>query len=272
MLNAVTCSDELIAKFIQQIIDSPYGKNTIIVVGSDHLAMHNMAIDELNKGERRNQFMIYDPRENSGKRIDKVGTTLDNGVTVLSLLGYNAKLGLGRNLLTLEPSLQETFTHFNKMLNAWSKEISQFWEFPKIEENILLDKSKNALKIGKTLYKFPILVRINDALEVNPFFEVKIKFFETVKLFGYLQDFQADEPFLWVDTCARITKFEPLNENSSAKAKYCYAYGQLGSNIHVGALNDNTVITLETLKELVQNHTSDDAKEKQRKEKLSSIQ
>ena len=32
MLNAVACADELIARFIKQIQDSPYGKNTIIVV------------------------------------------------------------------------------------------------------------------------------------------------------------------------------------------------------------------------------------------------
>lgn len=67
MLNAVACSDELITRFIKQIQDSPYGNNTIIVVGSDHLSMHNMAIDELMKGKRRNQLMIIDPRYKRGK-------------------------------------------------------------------------------------------------------------------------------------------------------------------------------------------------------------
>jgi len=270
MLNAVACSDELIAKFIKQIGDSSYGKNTIIVVASDHLAMHNMAIDDLMKGERRNQFVIIDPRTESGQRVDKVGTTLDIGATLLPFLGYKAQLGLGRNLLGEEASLEASFDSFDKILSAWSKEIGRFWEFPKIEQDLVLDTSKSNLKIGTTLYKFPILLRISENLEVSPFFEVKLKFFETAKLFGYLHDYHANDTFLWVDKCSRILALEPEG-NVSLKSKYCYALGKLGADLTMETLSTQKKISVETLNQAL-TLPSEDQKAVQRREHLMSIQ
>mgnify|MGYP003585643333 FL=1 len=271
MLNAVACADELIARFIKQIQDSPYGKNTIIVVGSDHLAMHNMAIDDLMKGERRNQFMIIDPRATSGKKVENVGTTLDIGATLLPLLGYEAKLGLGRNLLGEEASLEASLDHFDAILSAWSKEISRFWEFPKIEQDLVLDTTKNNLKIGTTLYKFPILLRLSDNLEVSPFFEVKLKFFETAKLYGYLHDYHADDAFLWVDKCSRIVTLEPENNNSvKSSNKFCYALGKLGGEITIERLNAEKKLTLDVLNQTL-TLPYEDEKAVRRREGLTSI-
>ncbi len=244
MLNAVACSDELITRFIKQIQESPYGKNTIIVVGSDHLAMHNMAIDDLMKGERRNQFMILDPRQTEAKVVKKAGTTLDISATLLPLLGYDAKMGLGRNLLSDEKSLIEEFFNFDKLLSAWHKDIARFWEFPKIEDDVEIDVKKQMMKLGKTGYALPILLRLSDNLEVSPFFEVKLKFFETTKLFGYLHDFAYDEPFLWVDKCSRLSA---LDEKINTKGKWCMAYGKLGSELTVSHFHQNTRIAFSDL-------------------------
>lgn len=270
MLNAVACSDELIAKFIKQIGESPYGKNTIIVVASDHLAMHNMAIDTLMKGERRNQFMIIDPRLSSAQTVDKVGTTLDIGATLLPFLGYKATLGLGRDLLSEEDSLEASLDAFDKILSAWSKELSRFWEFPKIEQELVLDTTKNNLKIGKTLYKFPILLRLSDNLEVSPFFEVKLKFFETAKLFGYLHDYHANDAFLWVDKCSRLSALASEN-NVSTKGKYCYALGKLGADISLENLNAPKKLSLEVLNQTL-TLPYEDEKAVKRRENLMKIE
>jgi len=269
MLNAVACSDELIAKFIKQIQDSPYGKNTIIVVASDHLAMHNMAIDDLLKGERRDQFMIIDPRLSHGDKIEKTGSTLDISATLLSFLGYNADVGLSRDLLGDEPSLMEEFKNVDKLLNAWSKEISRFWEFPKIAQDLVLDSAKNNLKIGNTLYKFPILFRLSENMEVSPFFEVKLKFFETAKLYGYLHDYHANDAFLWIDKCSRINVLEPEN-NASTKSKYCYALGKLGGNITKESLQTSKKLSLDLLNQTL-NLSFDEDNATQRRENLMKI-
>ena len=270
MLNAVACSDELIAKFIKQIGESQYGKNTIIVVASDHLAMHNMAIETLMKGERRNQFMIIDPRLSSAQRVEKVGTTLDIGATILPFLGYKATLGLGRDLLGEEDSLEASLDAFDKILSAWSKELSRFWEFPKIEQELVLDTTKNNLKIGKTLYKFPILLRLSDNLEVSPFFEVKLKFFETAKLFGYLHDYHANDAFLWVDKCSRLSALAS-ESNVSTKGKYCYALGKLGADISLENLNAPKKLSLEVLNQTL-TLPYEDEKAVKRRENLMKIE
>ena len=269
MLNAVACSDELIAKFIKQIGDSPYGKNTIIVVASDHLAMHNMAIDDLMKGERRNQFMIIDPRLSHGDKIEKTGTTLDISATLLPFLGYKASVGLSRDLLGDEPSLMEEFKDLDQLLNAWSKEISRFWEFPKIEQDLVLDTTKNNLKIGSTLYKFPILLHLSENLEVSPFFEVKLKFFETAKLFGYIHDYHAEDAFLWVDKCTRINALGTDN-NVTLKGKYCYALGKLGGEITKETLSVDKKLGLDVLNQTL-TLPFDEEKATQRRENLTKI-
>ena len=261
MLNAVYCSDELLGKFIKTIQDSPYGKNTVIVVASDHLAMHNLAIDTLNKGERRDQLMILDPRTKEGKSVAKMGSTLDIGTTLLPFLGYKAELGLSRNLLSDEKSLIEVFDDFDEQLDAWTKDISKFWEFPKVEDNITMDANSRGFKIGKTFYRYPILLRISDTLEVNPFFEVKLKYFETPKLFDYLKDFKADDTFLWVDKCSRTAV---LGADIDVNGKLCYVFGTLGSALEYENLS-KTRISLEHVKQIIMQESSEDQATQRRK-------
>ncbi len=268
MLNAVACSDELIARFIKQIQESPYGRNTIIVVGSDHLAMHNMAIDDLMKGKRRDQFMILDPRKTEGISVDKAGTTLDISATLMPLLGYKAPMGLGRDLLSEQNSLMQELPSFDKILSAWQKDIARFWEFPKIESDVNIDTKKQLITLGKTRYNLPILLRLNENLEVSPFFEVKIKFFETTKLFGYLHDFVYNDPFIWVDTCSRIGVME---DKISKKSKWCLAYGKLGSvDLNISTINQNTTLSLLDLNTTINQEASEENATK-RRDKLLQI-
>ncbi|SLN65633.1 phosphoglycerol transferase I [Roseovarius albus] len=57
ILGAVSCSDQLIAKFIKDTLAGPEGENTVIAVVSDHLAMRNSATDTLKKGDRKLLFL-----------------------------------------------------------------------------------------------------------------------------------------------------------------------------------------------------------------------
>ena len=127
----------------------------------------------------------------------------------------------------------------------------------------------NNLKIRTTLYKFPILLRLSENLEVSPFFVVKIKFFETAKLFGYLHDYQTNDAFLWVDKCSRTAALD-LDNNVSAKGKYCYALGKLGGDITIDTLNADKKLTLDVLNQTLI-LPSEDEKAIQRREKLSTL-
>lgn len=60
-------------------------ENTVLVIGSDHLAMPNDATEKLNTKERHDSLMILDG--DRAMTIDRAASTMDIGPTILYLLG-----------------------------------------------------------------------------------------------------------------------------------------------------------------------------------------
>ncbi|PPS57895.1 hypothetical protein CRX72_07850, partial [Pantoea sp. BRM17] len=60
---------------------SPWFKNTVIVVSSDHLAMNNTAHPYLTKLPRRDLFMVIRGDRPQAEVRDAPRSTLDNGAT-----------------------------------------------------------------------------------------------------------------------------------------------------------------------------------------------
>ncbi|MDV3469988.1 phosphoglycerol transferase I [Stenotrophomonas sp. C3(2023)] len=101
LLNALKCSDRLISQLVDRIQASPYGKDTLIVIASDHLAMPNDLSHVLARQEQRENLLLFlgegiEPRSLQAEH----GSTLDSGATLLSLLdpAINS-IGFGRSLL-----------------------------------------------------------------------------------------------------------------------------------------------------------------------------
>jgi phosphoglycerol transferase len=90
-----SCSQEHIAALIEKIKASPYFKNTVIVVSSDHLAMKNSAWDYLNKQDRSNLFFVLRGDQPQQETLAVKRNTMDNGATVLDILGGDNFIGLG---------------------------------------------------------------------------------------------------------------------------------------------------------------------------------
>ncbi|MFO7814645.1 MAG: sulfatase-like hydrolase/transferase, partial [Halanaerobiales bacterium] len=126
ILNAVKVTDLLITDFVKDIMNSEYAKDTVIVIASDHLAMRNTAFDTLEKGKRRNMFMILSPERENPLKITKRGSTLDIGPTIMPFLGFKTKLGLGRNLLDEHISSYE-IKKIHDNLISWKEDIQYFW-------------------------------------------------------------------------------------------------------------------------------------------------
>lgn len=99
MLAALHCSDRLIARFVERVRTSPWGGDTLVVVGSDHLAMPNDLADVLATRPRENLLLVLGPGIAPRQVRAAAGSTLDSGATVLSLLGGGGRLGFGRSLL-----------------------------------------------------------------------------------------------------------------------------------------------------------------------------
>lgn len=222
ILNAVHCSDRLIAQFIYKIQHSKYADNTLIVLSSDHLAMKNTATELLEKGNRKDLLLIFDPKNRVHKEINKTGSMFDVGATLLDHMGVNTALGLGRNLYK-DNSLSAQFENFNNKLPTWRDEILDLWQFARLGPSYLVDLNNMHVKIGEQSYKIPILLKVNKNRTVIPFFE----FYSPKQMIDYLKDFSETQKFIWIDNCRKINQVFDLNMSANG----CLVQGSLSGAI-----------------------------------------
>lgn len=218
--SAVTCSQQHIARLIARIKASPYFKNTLIVVTSDHLAMNNTAHQYLIKQPRRDLFMVIRGDRPQAEVIDQPRSTLDNGATVLDILGGDSAIGLGRSSLA-GLTLAGQLTDFQNHINRWKADIIQLWNFPKKLDRFVIDQAKNSFSFSGATFRLPILFRVSDN-HVEPLPEGEY----SAPLRYQLADFTAGEKFVWVDRCFRMARL--WKPELAISTDLCVAMGQLG--------------------------------------------
>lgn len=224
ILNAVAASDRLLTSFVRRVLDSPQGRETVIVLCSDHLAMQNGASERLSQGERRNLFMIIDPLQPGHVRVDAPGTTLDIGPTVLHALGYRASLGLGRDLLAGEPSLSQSLPDFNAALGKWRASISGFWGFSALEE-VRVRADEKSIDAGGTTISAPALITFDDRRQPEVFFEANPR---QKRLSEYVYGLPLAAPFIWVVDCERSREYAPPSGQVTGRG-LCVVAGRRGA-------------------------------------------
>jgi phosphoglycerol transferase len=158
--SAVTCSQEHIAALVEKIKASPWFKNTVIVVSSDHLAMKNSAWDRLNKQDRSNLFFVLRGDQPQQEVIATKRNSMDNGATVLDILGGDNFIGLGRSTLSGQ-SLSEVFLNMKDKILAWKPDIIRLWNFPKEMKDFTVDRDKNTIAFSGSSFRLPLLVRVS---------------------------------------------------------------------------------------------------------------
>lgn len=214
MLNAVHCSDRQLASLIRRVMNSDAGKNTVIVLASDHLAMRNTATSLLERGERHNLLMIFSPFHPQGQRVDEPGTTLDTASTVLPFLGFSGEVGLGRNLMQIDEQQRADRAVIQHKLDAddsWRDIIGGFWGFPGLEQGLQIDPQLQQLAIAERSMKIPALLVIDENLEAVPYFE-----FDNQWMQQSLADrFHSidDHLLILVDTCRNAGKVASVPDN-----------------------------------------------------------
>lgn len=191
--SAVSCSQENIAEFINKIKASPWFKDTVIVVSSDHLAMNNTAWKYLNKQDRNNLFFI--------------------------LRGDNF-IGLGRSSLSGQ-SLSEVFLNVKEKVLAMKPDIIRLWNFPKEIKDFTVDRDKNMIAFSGSHFRLPLLLRVSDK-RVEPLPESEY----SAPLRFQLADFAPRDNFVWVDRCYKMAQlWAPALALST---DWCVSQGQLG--------------------------------------------
>jgi phosphoglycerol transferase len=218
--SAVACSQEHVAALIEKIKASPYFKNTLIVVSSDHLAMNNTAYKYLNKQERDNLFFIIRGDKPEAKLIPVKRSTMDNGATVLDILGGDNYIGLGRSSISGE-SLSSVFMNIKEKILEWKPDVIDLWNFPKTITEYAIDQKKNTFSYSGAHFKMPLLLRISDN-KIEPLPESEY----SAPLRYQLADFAAKDKFIWVDRCFKMARL--WDPQLALSTGLCVSQGQLG--------------------------------------------
>ena len=218
---AVACSQEHIARLIERIRATPWFKNTIIVVSSDHLAMNNTAWKYLNQHDRSDLFFMLRGDDNSSKVIPVKRSTLDNGATVLDALGGDNFIGLGRSSLS-STSLAATYLNIKEKINEWKPDVIKLWNFPKAIADYQIDTVKNTFSFAGVHFKLPLLLAVKPN-KIEPKFDVYL----APPLKQQLADFAPEEKFVWIDSCFKMGSV--WDEKLALNRGMCVADGTLNS-------------------------------------------
>ena len=240
MLNAVACADRLVADFVEKIRQSSWGRKTVVVLLSDHLAMKNRATYLLKKKPRRDFFLILDPTQNRREAINRPGTSLDVGTTLLHILGFQGRLGLGTDLLAKEeiPSLVTKTPNLDTLLAGWRKYFLALWEFPAFNEPLMIDGEKHRLLAAGKSYPLPLLITGDNNLKATYYYGSEYK-----SLLQYLLDQRADTPFLLAEPCSSMW----FLAGAGTKPGYCIASGKPGGTIQVKKVQEALHVSPEQL-------------------------
>lgn len=219
---AVACSQEHIARLIQRIQATPYFKNTIIVVSSDHLAMNNTAYKYLNQHDRSDLFFMVRGDNVSSKVIPVKRSTLDNGATVLDAMGGDNFIGLGRSSLS-STSLAATYLNIKEKINEWKPDVIKLWNFPKVISDYTIDTEKNTFSFSGVHFKLPLLLSVMPN-KIEPKFDVYL----AAPLKQQLAKFAPDEKFVWIDRCFKMG--DVWDKKLELNPNLCVSEGTLNSS------------------------------------------
>lgn len=125
MLNAVACSDRQVAEFVQSLKEKA-PDNVVFVVASDHFLVAGDTSALLQKSKNRENLFMVLGKGLEPRVIDRNSTTLDIAPTLASLLGTPMEaMGLGRNLLSAQPTLTEKFgrSRFYSLIPGWRRSL-----------------------------------------------------------------------------------------------------------------------------------------------------
>ena len=236
ILNAVHCADKMAGDFIRHVKGSEAFEDTTLVVLSDHLAMRNTAWSKLQRGERRNLFMIFDS-DIDPYYVYKPGSLLDVMPTVLNFTGFNIDAhGFGRNLTRSLSSLVEVTNSTDDYLKGHRDFLLSLWSFPQLDNGIMVDLKNKKLIFEDRYIRYPAILVMDEKFNIT---EIKFDFFSARSLKDHLMTLEMEQLFLWIDECSKtgaetISKYENFNGSD-----YCMLWGSLGkAEFGLAYLND----------------------------------
>ncbi|PKE30153.1 phosphatidylglycerol--membrane-oligosaccharide glycerophosphotransferase [Rahnella sp. AA] len=231
-LSAVACSQQLLAAFIDKIKQSGYFDNTIIVVSSDHLAMNNTAYNILTKQNRKDLFFVIDGRNPVGDLNAAKRSTLDNGATVLDIMGGDNYIGLGRSGISAT-SMTAQFLNIDDKVNAWKPAVIKQWGFPNSIKNYTVNNKDSSFTFSGMTIKTPFILKVTSD-KIEPMFDVYL----STPLKKQLAGLATSDNFVWVDKCYEMGRV--WAPELSLNTGLCVASGNLGAKPSIVQVSGET--------------------------------
>ena len=240
MLNAVHCSDYLLAKFISDLKKEPQWDNTIVMVMSDHLAMRNTVVDKLEKNQRLLTGFILNSQMKNQKLTEPmyhvdIPTTLLDIMEVSHnhnfLMSHSLFKRLGNNIHPPTPfdspqefkklkaqikSMQKSFFMCKESINFQTQDNINFIEFGN-DKLILNDKGHTQLN-GNKIY----LINTNQDGEI-----VSAKYINKENLSEYIySENDGLSLFITQNSTLNNTQFQSLNNGKKNKNQWISYLGK----------------------------------------------
>lgn len=232
-LASIACSQEIISRFIRKIQASKWGAKTIVVLSSDHLTMANDATFLLpeNSSERHDLFAIFKGQQPRMPAVNMRRSTLDNGATVLEVLGGAKQIGLGRSSLS-QPSLSTAFSSFSRKLEEeWMTNILALWKAPKKVAEYVFSPQEGTVTFDGTAYTLPFML-IFQGDEIYPMLEN----YQGLRA-AYLA-LSEGAKFIWIDRCYILALLQETPTPLTHSPQWCIARGYYGGSVQNRPLGD----------------------------------
>lgn len=226
LLDGVRCTDRHVAGLVRHIRNSPAGANTLIVIGSDHLAMRSRTADTwLRDAHRRNLLMVLTP-DGRAQAVDKPGSTLDVAATLLGLVSDVHAVGLGRDLRASGTTLAQDKPNLDRFLKRQARFLATLWQFPSLADGATLRPAEGKIQIDARSVDLPVLFLLDRELAVQDLvFPGRHDFFG---LSAYVARLPARQLFLWIDRCAELGWLASSRPDRT-DTRFCQAAGSTGS-------------------------------------------
>jgi phosphoglycerol transferase len=224
LLTAYACADRLVADWIADLRSAGLLDNTVVMISSDHLSMPNDVWDRLQGLERRN-FVLVVGDDIAPAVVDRAGSLLDLGSTLINLIGFDVPgIGLGRDLLADPADQPHPIPDIEAAIRDSRGYISSLWSLPNLPRAVAVDISTRQLQMGDRSIAIPALMLFDGAGRTTA---IQFDFYETLPLWTFATRMEAGQSFLWFDECSNLTEvFTGLGVSGDM---LCAAYGQYGT-------------------------------------------
>jgi hypothetical protein len=204
ILNSVHCADKMVSDLVDHIKSSKQYENTLLVLASDHLAMRNTAWRQLEKGNRKNLFLVMG-KNLTPAYIDKPGSTLDISPTLLHLMGANIEgFAYGRNMMGEGQTLTEKVNNFYGFLKSSRTFLKTFWGFPQITQGLEINLEQKKVQLEGQSVSYPALLVFDEKNNVQ---DIRFEFYSPTSLLDQIAKFSRVQKFLWIDECSKTRLF-----------------------------------------------------------------